>query len=71
MNKNKIGKVIIGLGVLVLIYSFFHMYSLVGSCQNGSSGCSAYTNWSISIYLGIFAVLFGIMMMILGRNKKF
>lgn len=71
MNKNRIGKAIICLGVLLLIYSFFHMYSLVGSCPNGSNGCRAYTNWRITIYLGVFAVLLGVVMMILGRNKKF
>jgi hypothetical protein len=71
MNKNKIGKLFVGLGIAFLIYNFIHMYALVGSCPNGSSGCSAYTNWKISIYLGTAIVLLGIVMMILGRNKKF
>ncbi|HSX17420.1 MAG TPA: hypothetical protein VLH86_04965 [Patescibacteria group bacterium] len=63
------GGVVCGASVAVFLYSFFSMYGLVGSCQNGTEHCAAYTKlvWInraglVLVITGGFTLYMGILM---------
>lgn len=76
MNNNKklskFGFALSGLGLMVLVYGFFKMYSLAGNCPNGSAGCTSYSNWHFANEIGLAILVLGILLVITGaiRNKK-
>ena len=70
MNKKTIGIILLITGAAILIYSFFYMYTLVGNCPNGASGCSSYSNWKITNIAGFAVILDGIILLILNRKRS-
>jgi len=63
VNDKKLRKIALGVGgtgLLVLIYSFFSLYGLVGDCPNGRAGCSAYTHWQLINKAGLVLLCAGI-----------
>ena len=72
-NLSKTALVIGGLGLVVLIYNFFKMYNLAGSCPDGSAGCKAYSTWHLLNTVGLVLLVLGITIFVtakLNQNKK-
>jgi hypothetical protein len=63
------GIVFLTIGIVILIYNFFKMYSLVGECSNGAP-CKAYNNWGIVNMVAIGLVVIGIAIIIISWIKK-
>ena len=77
MNKpkslTKISLIIVALALLLLLYNFFKMYTLVGNCPDGATGCAAYTQWQLLNKIGAAVLAAGIIIFavsLLRRSKQ-
>ncbi|HET9850194.1 MAG TPA: hypothetical protein VFP35_01030 [Candidatus Saccharimonadales bacterium] len=59
----KLGAGICVLGILILIYGWFDMYSLAGDCPSGAGNCQAYARWHSINWVGVICVLVGLLVL--------
>ena len=69
MRVRNLGVGAIAVGVIVLIYNFFHMYSLPATCTNGLP-CHAYTVWRSTNWIGIGVIGVGVVIAGLGLVRR-
>lgn len=77
MKKRFINKVTLGiliLGIIISIYNFFSMYSIVGKCSTDTDSCSAYKDWVAFSRIGAILVIIGLIshatVLVIEHNKK-
>jgi hypothetical protein len=68
----KVGGVTIGISLIMLIYNFFNMYSLVGKCPDDINvrPCQAYDNWSMLNKVGFVILVIGIVALSIGLVRQ-
>lgn len=71
----KVGSAITGLGLLVLVYNLFNMYSLAAKCPEDIDiqPCQAYDNWELINQAGTVLLIVGILILVIGfinRHSK-
>jgi len=71
-NLIKVGSAITGLSLVVLVYNFFNMYSLVARCPDNIDlhPCHAYDNWKLINHIGLALLILGIIIIIIGFIKR-
>jgi hypothetical protein len=71
-NLIKVGSAITGLSLVVLVYNFFNMYSLVAKCPEDINlqSCQAYDNWKLINQIGIALLILGIFFLVIGYIKR-
>lgn len=67
-----IGSVMSGLALVLLVYNFVNMYSLVAKCLDvtDTQQCQAYTNWVMLNKIGLVVLGVGVMIITIGILKR-
>jgi len=68
----KISGITISISLLMLLYNFFNMYSLVGKCPDDIDvkPCQAYSNWVTINKVGLIILAIGLMFVTIGLLKS-
>lgn len=71
-NLIKAGGTITGLSLVLLVYNFFNMYSLITKCPEDIDlqPCQAYDNWQLINQIGLALLILGIIILVIGFIKR-
>lgn len=64
------GGITIGVSLIVLVYNFVDMYSLVEKCS-GAHPCQAYDGWIALNEIGLVALFVGLIILAIGLWKRY